>query len=235
MYLRSGGGIALATLFMLPPRVQAQALPAESGVRPVLVEAAEEIRTELGLTDTQTREFRLLIVERLMRAEAVAASFRDSTLDAIIDLLTELRSMKKEFIPRLNALLTPQQKAKLANLPRQRQLWSTVAAAWMAEARLKSLAARVNLTSDQAPAVRTQLLAEFHDAADILDELLRADDGQRPATSAVLDAVLDLRAAVRAGTRKVEQILTPEQRAALEAYRHDPRPSHSSRERQPFR
>jgi len=235
MYLRSVGAIALATLFMLPPRVQAQALPAESGVRLVLVEAAEEIRTELGLTDTQTREFRTLIVERLTRAEAVAASFGDSTLDAIIDLLTELRSMNKELIPRLNALLTPQQKAKLANLPRQRQLWSTVATAWMAEARLKSLAARVNLTSDQAPAVRTQLLAEFHDAADILDELLRADDGQRPATSAVLNAVLDLRAAVRAGTRKVEQILTPEQRAALEAYRHDPGLSHSSRERQPSR
>jgi hypothetical protein len=232
MYLRSIGGVALATLFMLLPRVQAQALPAESGVRPVLVEAAEEIRTELGLTDTQTREFRILIVERLTRAETVAASFRDSTLDAIIDLLTELRSMNKEFIPRLNALLTPQQKAKLANLPRQRQLWSTVAAAWMAEARLKSLTARVNLTPDQAPAVRTQLLAEFHDAADILDELLRADDGQRPAPSAVLDAALDLRAAVRAGTRKVEQILTPEQRAALDAYRHDPGPSHSSRERQ---
>jgi len=81
---------------------------------------------------------------------------------------------------------------------------------------------------------RTQLLAEFHDAADIVDELLRADNGQRPAPSAVLDAVLDLRAAVRAGTRKVEQVLTPEQRAALEAYRHDPeRPSHSNRDRQP--
>ena len=87
----------------------------------------------------------------------------------------------------------------------------------MAEARLKSLAARVDLTPDQVPAVRTQLLAEFHDAADIVDELLRADNEQQPAPSAVLDAVLDLRAAVRAGTRKVEQMLTPEQRAALEA------------------
>jgi Spy/CpxP family protein refolding chaperone len=235
MYLRSVGGIALATLFLLPPRVHAQAMPAESGVRSVVVEAAEEIRTELGLTDTQTRAFRILIVEGLMRAEAVAASFGDGTLDAIIDLLTEWRSINKEFIPRLNALLTPQQKAKLANLPRQRQLWSTVAAAWIAEARLKSLVARVNLTPDQVPAVRNQLLAEFHDAADIVDELLRADDGQRPATSAVLDAVLDLRAAVRTGTRKVAQILTPEQRAALEAYRHDPESSHSSRERQPSR
>ena len=55
------------------------------------------------------------------------------------------------------------------------------------------------------------------DSGLIVDELLRADNGQRPATSAVLDAVLDLRAAVRAGTRKVEQMLTPEQRAALEA------------------
>ena len=141
-----------------------------------------------------------------------------------LDLLTEARSIKKEFIPQLNALLTPQQKAKLANLPRQRELWSTVAAAWMAEARLKSLDARVNLTPDQVPAVRTQLRAEFHDAADIVDELLRADSGQRPATGAVLDAVLDLRAAVRAGTRKVEQMLTPEQRAALEAY-HGRQPS----------
>jgi Spy/CpxP family protein refolding chaperone len=52
----------------------------------------------------------------------------------------------------------------------------------------------------------------------------------------MLDAVLDLRAAVRAGTRKVEQVLTPEQRAVLEANRHDSeRPSHSSRDRQPSR
>ena len=157
MYLRAVGGIALATLFVLPPRVQAQALPPESVVRPVLVEAAEEIRMELGLTDAQAREFRILIVERLMRAEAVAASFGHVTFDSVIDLLTEARSIKTEFIPQLNALLTPHQKAKLANLPRQRQLWSTVAAAWMAEARLKSLDARVNLTPDQVPAVRTQL------------------------------------------------------------------------------
>ena len=235
MYLRAVGGIALAALFVLPPTAQAQALPPESGVRPVLIEAAEEIRTELGLTDAQARAFRLLIVERLMRAEAVAASFGHVTFDSVIDLLTEARSIKKEFIPQLNALLTPQQKAKLAHLPRQRQLWSTVAAAWMAEARLKSLSARVNLTPDQVPAVRTQLLAEFHDTADIVDELLRADNGQRPAAGAVLDAVLDLRAAVRAGTRKVEQMLTPEQRAALEAHRHDSGPSHSSRGRQPSR
>ena len=80
MYLRAVGGIALATLFVLPPRVQAQALPPESVVRPVLVEAAEEIRTELGLTDAQAREFRILMVERLMRAEAVAASFGDVSL-----------------------------------------------------------------------------------------------------------------------------------------------------------
>ena len=165
----------------------------------------------------------------------MAASFGHVTFDSVIDLLTEARSIKKDVIPQLNALLTPQQKATLANLPRQRQLWSTVAAAWMAEARLKSLAARVDLTPDQVPAVRTQLLAEFHDAADIVDELLRADNEQRPAPSAVLDAVLDLRAAVRAGTRKVEQMLTPEQRAALEAYRHDSGPSHSSRDRQPSR
>ena len=48
MYLRAVGGIALATLFVLPPRVQAQALPPESVVRPVLAEATEEIRTELA-------------------------------------------------------------------------------------------------------------------------------------------------------------------------------------------
>ena len=70
MYLRAVGGIALATLFVLPPRIQAEALPPESVVRPVLVEAAEEIRTELGLTDAQAREFRLLLVERLMREES---------------------------------------------------------------------------------------------------------------------------------------------------------------------
>jgi Spy/CpxP family protein refolding chaperone len=236
MYLRTVGGIALATVFLLPPRIQAQAShPQESVVRPVLVEAADEIRTELGLTDAQAREFRFLIVERAIRAEAVAASFGHVTFDSVIDLLAEARSIKQEFIPQLNALLTPQQRARLANLPRQRQLWSTVAAASMAEARLKSLDARVNLTPDQVPAVRTQLLAEFHDAADIVDELLRADNGRRPAAGAVLDAVLDLRAAVRAGTRKVEQMLTPEQRAALEAHRHDSGSSQSGRDRQPSR
>ena len=174
----------------------------------------------------------MLVSDRLMRAEVVAASFGHVSFDSVIDLLTEARSIKKEFIPQLNALLTPQQKAKLANLPRQRQLWSAVTAAWMAEARLKTLAARVNLTPDQVPAVRTELLAEFHDAADIVDELLRADNGRRPSTEAALDAALDLRAAVRAGTRRVERILTPEQRAALEAYRHESEnPSQFIRER----
>jgi Spy/CpxP family protein refolding chaperone len=235
MYLRAVGGFTVATLFVLPPTVQAQALRHESVARPVLVETTEEIRTELGLTDAQAGELRLLILDRLMRAEAVAVSFGHVTFDSIIDLLIEARSIKTDFIPQLNALLTPQQKAKLAKLPRQRQLWSTVAAAWMAEARLKSLDARVNLTPDQVPAVRSQLLAEFHDAAAIVNELLRADNGQRPATGAVLDAVLDLRAAVRAGTRKVEQMLTPEQRAALEASRRESGPSHSIRDRQPSR
>ncbi len=232
MYLLAAGGIALATLFVQPPIVQGQTLSPESVVKPV-AEAAAEVKTELGLTDAQAREFQVLIVERLVRAQAVATSFGHVSIDSVIDLLTEARSIKTEFIPKLNALLTPRQKATLAHLPRQRQLWSRMAAAWMAETRLHSLDARVNLTPDQVPAVRTQLLAEFHDAADIVDELLRADNGQRPATGAVLDAVLDLRAAVRAGTRKVEQILTPEQRAALEADRRDSeRASHSGRDRQ---
>ncbi len=232
MYWRAVGGIGLVTLFVVPPAVRAQGLPQKSTVTPVLVEAAEKIRTELALTDDQAEELRVLVSDRLMRAEVVAASFGHVSFDSVIDLLTEARSIKKEFIPQLNALLTPQQKAKLANLPHQRQLWSAVTAAWMAEARLKTLAARVNLTPDQVPAVRTELLAEFHDAADIVDELLRADNGRRPSTEAALDAALDLRAAVRAGTRRVERILTPEQRAALEAYRHESEnPSQFIRER----
>ena len=105
--------------------MQAQGLPQKSTVTPVLVEAAEKIRTELALTDDQAEGLRVLVSDRLMRAEVVAASFGHVTFDSVIDLLTEARSIKKEFIPQLNALLTPQQKATLANLPRQRQLWRT--------------------------------------------------------------------------------------------------------------
>ena len=180
MYWRAVGGIGLVTLLIVPPAARAQGLPPGSTVTPVLAEAADKIGTELALTDDQAKELRVLVSDRLLRAEVVVASFGHVSFDSVIDLLTEVRSIKKEFIPQLNALLTPQQRAKLANLPRQQQLWSAVTAAWMAEARLKTLAARVNLRPDQVPAVRTELLAEFHDAADIVDELLRADNGQRP-------------------------------------------------------
>ena len=100
----------------------------------------------------------------------------------------------------------------------------------MAEARLKKLAARIRLTPAQVPEVRDALLGQFHDAADIIDGLFRTTNGQPPGKQAIIDAVLDLRSAIRAGQRKIDRLLTPEQRAALQAYKKDSEKRFSGKE-----
>lgn len=199
----------------------AQSAPADLSATPALAEAEQKIRTALALTPEQDARARALLVERLRSAEQVVDSFGDVSLDSVIDLLSEARAIKREFIPQITALLTPEQKARLAKLPKSEDLWTNVTSAWMAEARLKKLAERIHLTPAQVPQVREALLGQFHDCAGIIDGLLRQPNGHEPAKQAVMDALLDIRAAIRTGQRKIDKLLTPEQRAALLAYKAD--------------
>jgi len=213
--------IAIATILGVRATAVGQPAPADLSATPALAEAEQKIRTELALTPDQEARARALITDRLGKAEQIVDSFGDVSLDSVIDLLSEARAIKKEFIPQITALLTPEQKARLAKLPKSEDLWTNVASAWMAEARLKKLAARLRLTPAQVPQVRDALVGQFHDAADIIDGLFRTPNGQPPGKQAILDALLDLRSAIRAGQRKIDRLLTSEQRAALQAYKAD--------------
>ncbi len=215
--------VAISMAMVLGVRATAagQPAPATLSATPALAEAELKIRTELALTPEQEVRARALITERLKKAEQVVDTFGDVSLDSLIDLLSEARDIKREFIPQITALLTPEQKARLAKLPRSEDLWTNVGSAWMAEARLKKLAERIRLTPAQVPPVRDALLGQFHDAADIIDGLFRTTNGRPPGKQAIIDAVLDVRSAIRAGQRKIDRLLTPEQRAALQAYKAD--------------
>src|SRR5262245_32698058 len=221
MVIRLTCGVVLVAMAVVPSAAAGQAAPADLTATPALADAAQKIRTELALTSEQQSKAQAILVDRLTRAEAVVDSFGDISLDSVIDLLSEARSMQKEFIPQLNALLTPEQRTKLANMSKSRDLWGDLTSAWMAEARLKKLASRVTLTGEQVPQVRDALLSQFRDATAIIHGLFRPTTGQQPSKQAMFDAVLDLRAAIRAGQRKIDRLLTPEQRVALEAYKTD--------------
>ena len=221
MVIRLICGVVLVAMTVVPSPAAGQAAPADLTATPALADAAQKIRTELALTSEQQTKARAILVDRLNRAEAVVDSFGDISLDSVIDLLSEARSIQKDFIPQLNAMLTPEQKTKLANMSKDRQLWGDVTSAWMAEARLKKLASKVQLTNSQIPQVRDALVSQFRDAAAIVDGLFHATSAEQPGRKAMLDAVLDLRSAIRSGQRKIDRLLTSEQRAALEAYKKD--------------
>jgi hypothetical protein len=141
---------AMAMILGVRATAAGQPAPADLSATPALAEAAQKIRNELALTPEQEARARALMTERLGKAEQTVDSFGDVSLDSVIDLLSEARAIRKEFIPRITALLTPEQKARLAKLPKSEDLWSNVTSAWMAEARLKKLAARIRLTPEHA-------------------------------------------------------------------------------------
>jgi hypothetical protein len=184
--------------------------------------AAPSWRTRSGRLAARTRgqvsRARALVAERLPKAQAAVGTFGDISFDSVLDLLNAARSIKDEFIPQLTALLTPEQKERLAKLPGKTQMWIDLGAAWMAEARVKKLTERVKLTDSQAAEIRQLLVTQFAEATAVMEGLIR-EDGTSPDKRAVLDAVLDLRGAVRSAQRHVDKLLTPEQRKALEAYK----------------
>jgi len=130
--------VVVAMAMILGGRATAagQPAPADLSATPALAEAEQKIRTELALTPEQEARARTLITERLGKAEQIVDSFGDVSLDSVIDLLSEARAIKKEFIPQITSLLTPEQKARLAKLPKSEDLWTNVTSAWMAEARV---------------------------------------------------------------------------------------------------
>jgi Spy/CpxP family protein refolding chaperone len=212
--------LAVGGVLAAPGVAWPQAATPAVSANPTLAEAVQKVRTELALTDEQAAKVRTLIAERVPRAEAAVEAFGDISLDSILDLLHEARSIKDEFVPELTAVLTPEQKTKLANLPRDSQMWLDVGAAWMTEARVKKLVSRVKLTDAQVPQIRDLYQSQFKDAADSIAALVRGGDAESRKKE-ILDAVLDLRASIRAGQRKVDRLLTPEQHKALEAYKDE--------------
>lgn len=200
-----------------PARAQASGR-LQAAVPAALVPALEQMKTELALTDEQTSQAGRLMVERLARAAGAVESFGGISFDSVLDLLVEARSFRDEFIPELTALLTGEQKAKLAALPKAHKVYTAAMAGWFAQARVDKMRTRINLTDAQVPDVQAALLDEFRDAIGIVEGFV-SKDSEKSTKSAILDLVVDLRAVQRQGQRRIERLLTTEQQQALKAYR----------------
>jgi len=207
---------AFVSIGAVPP-VQAQGMGAAGMVPATLTPVIEELRTTLALTDAQSAEVSRLLVERAGRAAAMMDKAGDLSLDSVIDLLVAARSMRDEFLPQLSAVLTEEQKARLQGLPKSSNVYIAAMAGWLAEARLNKLQGVLRLTDAQVPGVRQVLLDQFRTMARAVSGV--ATGGRTAAsTSAILDVIVDLRAAQRMGRRSIQDILTPEQVRSLEAW-----------------
>lgn len=195
----------------------AGARAAELASSPALQPALTQLKAELALTDQQSAQAARLIGSRVSRIEAAVESFGDVSFDSVVDILVEARSVKDEFIPELQGLLTAEQKAKLGQLPKNHDVYVSAMAGWITEGRLKKLSLKVRLTDAQIPQVRAVLLDQARDAVTIVEGLASGDGGKKK----ILDAVVDLRGVVRQGERKIQPLLSAEQKTALEAYHAD--------------
>ena len=193
---------------------------AEEQSLPALMTVANQYKTELSLSDEQTKKAHDLITGQMQKIEGLVDRFGGVSFDSVLDLMEQGRAIRDEFIPQLQNILTPEQKEKLKKMPKDAKLYQSLMSAWLAEARVKKLASRVHLTPDQIPKVREVLLNEFQDAADILQGLAKVGEEQDK-KKAVLDGVLDLRGAIRNGQRNIQKLLTPEQQKAFDEYKKE--------------
>jgi hypothetical protein len=187
---------------------------------PALAPALNELKTELALTNEQSSEAATVIVDLLGSAQGVLDGMDGLNFDSILDLLVEVRSMKEEFGPRLGAVLTEEQREKLAELPKRHQIYSAAVSGWLTEALAGKLNKRVELTDQQLPQVRSLLLERFQEVAGIVEGLVKKDEDEN-AKDTILGAILDLRSIQRQTRRDVAKLLNDDQRARLEEYWKD--------------
>jgi hypothetical protein len=182
--------------------------------------AVEELKRELQLTDEQVAQVQKLVTGQIGRVSAAVENFGGISFDSVLDLMVEARATRDEFIPAMRSVLTEEQKAKLAKLPKAHEIYVAAVAGWLTEAQLEKLRDRLALEDGQLPQVRAALLAGFRDAATIVEGLIReADDKSMRET--VLDAVVDLRTVQRTTEREIQRQLSDEQKARLESYREE--------------
>jgi hypothetical protein len=182
--------------------------------------AVEELKQELQLTDEQVARVQEFVIGQIGRVSAAVENFGGISFDSILDLMVEARATRDEFIPAMSSVLTEEQEAKLAKLPKAHEIYVAAVAGWLTEAQLEKLRDRLALEDNQLPQVRAALLAGFRDASTIVEGLMReADDHSM--REIVLDAVLDLRTAQRTAEREIQRLLSDEQRARLESYREE--------------
>ncbi len=182
-----------------------------------LAPVIEELRTTLALTDAQSADVSRLLVQQAGRATSMMDRAGDLSLETVIDLLATARTIKDDFLPQLSAVLTDEQKVRLQALPKSSNIYAAAMAGWLAEARLNKLQGVLRLTDTQVPGVRQVLLDQFRTMSRAVVGV--ASGGTSAAsTSAILDVLVDLRAAQRMSRRSLREMLTPEQVRSLEAW-----------------
>lgn len=199
------------------PAVHAQGMGGASMVPATLAPVVEELRATLALTDAQSADVSRLLVQQAGRAASMMEKAGDLSLESVIDLLATARSIKDDFLPQLSAVLTDDQKAKLQALPKSSNIYISAMAGWVAEARLTKLQSVLRLTDAQVPGVRQVLLDQFRTMARAVTGVAGGGLGAA-STSAILDVLVDLRAAQRMGRRSLQDLLTPEQVRSLDAW-----------------
>ncbi|HET6268318.1 MAG TPA: hypothetical protein VFG11_11420 [Acidobacteriota bacterium] len=185
---------------------------------PTLKQVAAEYKAQLNLTDNQSAKLHDLIQGEMARVTPLVEKFGAINFDSVVDLLGEVKSIKSQFIPQMSAILTPEQKTKLASMPKNKDFYAPLVAGWMAEARTKKLNTKLHLTDQQVPQVRNILLTEFQDGINIVSGLTTATDQKK---QVIMDAILDLRGTMRTRDRELAKILTPDQQAAMQKYKKE--------------
>jgi len=210
--LRSGVGLVAVTLLL---SVAGQA-PAQERLQatPALQPALAEMKSQLNLSDAQAGQVAGLLADRYARLKTFVDEFGGVSFDSVVDVLVEARSLRDDFVPALQGVLTDEQRAKLAQLPKAHELYVAAAGGWLTEAYLDKLGRRVGLTGEQLGELRPVTLEHFRDAVSIVEGLVAGGEKK-----AILDAVVDLRGVQRQTRRDVEKRLTAEQKAKLDALR----------------
>lgn len=175
----------------------------------------DEMANYLQMTDSQRSDLTALVSDEAGRVRDVVDAIQDDLgFDSALDLLTETKNIRKNFIPGLRGLLDEDQKARLDRLPSDDSFYISAVARLITDARVDRFQTKLQLTDSQVPEVREVLEGGFQDALSIVAGLGRQEEDF--SASLVLDIVTDLRGAQRMMDRGVRRVLTDEQKAILE-------------------
>jgi hypothetical protein len=185
---------------------------------PALEPAVAEMKAQLGLSDAQMSQVEGLVVDRYEQVRAVVEEFGGGvSLDSVVDVLAEARSVRDDFVPALKGALTEEQRGRLAALPKAHEIYVAVGCGWLTEAYLDKLGRKVGLSAEQVADLRPVALGHFRDAVSIVEGVVAGGGAKK----AMLDAVVDLRGVQRQIQRDVQRRLTDEQKARLEGVRKE--------------